>query len=337
MNALRQALKRIRPVMIGFIATKSYLDSKKWESGNVESETGNTTVHRPIEGALRHIQKNFSDFTTYGQLNESNLAGKRILELGPGDNLALGLLFHAWGAASYTGIDRFYSPRDNERERQIYLRLREELSGERRDRFDEAVDLREGIRFNESKMRALYGPGAEKASESLADGSVDLLISSGVLQSVRLEEALPGMTRLLAPGGMMIHRFDLRDLGMFSSSGYHPLEFLTISQATYRWIEKGADRSNRWRVSQYRRAFEGAGLKTRIYYTAVYDPEGPESTRFIEPYPECLTRGREYEDRQLAFIEKIRPRLAAPFRDLPNEELVAAGLLLSAVKDAGRA
>jgi hypothetical protein len=333
MIALREALKRVRPVMIGFVAARSYLDSRKWESGNVESETGNTTVHQPIDGALRHIRKNFSDFTTYGKLSESNIAGKRILELGPGDNLAMGVLFQAMGAASYVGIDRFYSPRDNERERLIYLKLNDDLPKAQQDRLREALDLSEGIRFSPERIRAIYGPGAEKASESLEAGSVDLLISSGVLQSVRLKEALPGMMRLLAPGGTMIHRFDLRDLGMLSSNGYHPLEFLTISAGTYKWIEKGADRSNRMRVSHYREALEGSGLRTKVFYTAVYHPDGAEYTRFLEPYPEALREGIHYDAGQIQFIEKIRKRLAPEFREIPAAELVAAGLLVIATKD----
>ena len=52
------------------------------------------------------------------------------MEIGHGDNLGVALRFLAAGAAEVICLDKFYSKRDPERQREIYLALRAQLDDE---------------------------------------------------------------------------------------------------------------------------------------------------------------------------------------------------------------
>ena len=60
--------------------------------------------------------------------------------------------FPAAGAEKVVSIDRFFSRRDRERERQIYPALRETLDPKERILFDEAVDLQGGVQLNPDRL-----------------------------------------------------------------------------------------------------------------------------------------------------------------------------------------
>jgi len=74
------------------------------------------------------------------------------------------------------------------------------------------------------------------------------------------------MARSLKPGGIMIHRVDLRDHGMFA--GHHPLTLLTLSDGLHRRITEGAGRPNRVLAPVYRAWLARAGLTGGITATA---------------------------------------------------------------------
>ncbi len=167
--------------------------------------------------------------------------GRSILEAGTGDNFGLALLFLASGANRVVTIDKFYSKRDPEQQRRIYLAMRERLEPEARTRFDRATDLSIGIKTNENVRRYIYGTGIEEADRLLPGDRFDFVIYKGALQDVpAIDRAFEVVDALLAPGGWMMHKIDLSDQGMFSRNGQHPLTYLTISDQVYR-LEDGVD------------------------------------------------------------------------------------------------
>ena len=66
-------------------------------------------------------------------------------------------------------------------------------------------------------------------------------------------EALAAYLDHLRPGGYLLHKIDLRDYGMFTKYGYHPLEFLTVPDFVYRQMVESAGQPNRYLVDYYRR------------------------------------------------------------------------------------
>ena len=55
-------------------------------------------------------------------------------------------------------------------------------------------------------------------------------------------------------------------------------------------------------------------------------------SRKLFPHKIALTYGLDYHEPERAFAEEIRPRLAAPFRDLSEQDLLACGVFLVARK-----
>ncbi len=325
-------LKRLRPFLIPYTALRNAQARFRYALGRIDSSGGATTVHRPLEDSLSYIRQVFNDFNRYAGLSLESVEGKRFAELGPGDNLGLGLLYLAWGAASYTGLDRFYPVHDAGREREIYLALRESLDTACRKRFDDAVDLSSGIRFDSSRIRCVYGASAEHCDRFLDAGSVDVLLSRVVIQSVDLDLAIPAMDRLLAQGGVMAHKIDFRDLGMFLPFGYHALEFRTPSEGLYRWMIQRGDHPNRRHIPYYSRQLTGLGYSFQILRTGVVLQTPPDFWRPIEPHVETLNSGVHYQPADATYVEAIRPRLAPEFRNLSTEDLLTAGIFLIAGK-----
>ncbi|MDX2266463.1 MAG: hypothetical protein NW208_00020 [Bryobacter sp.] len=327
-----RALKRFRPFLIPYTALRNYQARRRYESGNIASVGGSTTVHRPLADSLAYIHQTFADFNQYANLSAASVAGKRMAEIGPGDNLGIGLLYLAWGAASYTGLDRFYSVHDEARERDIYLALRASLPADQQARFDQAVDLSHGVAFNESKIRYLYGHAAETCDQALGPATVDILLSRVVLQSVDIHNALPAMHRLLAPGGQMAHKLDFRDLGIFLPNGFHALEFRTIPEDTYQWMIQQGDHPNRRHLPFYESELRQLGYRFQLLRTGVISPAHPDFWKPVLPHTETLVPGQHYSPADLAYVESIRPRLQPEFRDLSPQDLLTAGIFLVAEK-----
>ncbi len=335
MRPVLNLLKRNRSICIALVALRSYLDRRKYRSGDISSPGGATTVHRPLEESVGYLRACFEDFNRYAELSPEAVVGRHMVELGPGDNLGIGLLYIAWGAASYVGMDRFSAPHDVEREREIYLALRSTLDGEQRRRFDEAIDLSGGIQWNEKIIRYCYGAAAEDCDKFLPAGSVDIVLGRGVLQATDIQRALTAIHRLLKPGGLTCHKVELRDLGMFSKHGFHPLEFLTLPESQYRWMVEGADLPNRRHIHDYRRVLEELGFRSIIRIACVIDPTQPgfpEAYREVLPHKEALSAGVDYIPASLELATSIRPRLDPQFRGLSDDELMAAGIFFTAWK-----
>lgn len=337
MPSALKLIKRFRPACIALVALRSYLDRKKYHGGDISALGGATTVHRPLAESVAYIEASFADFNRYADLSPAAVSGKAMVELGPGDNLGIGLLYMAWGAASYTGMDRFYSTHDVVREKEIYLALRETLAEDERRRFDDAVDLSGGVKFNEAKIRYHYGTAAEDCDQPLPASSIDIVLGRGVLQATDIHRSLPAIHRLLKPGGITCHKVELRDLGMFSHNNYHPLEFLTLRDSTYRWMVEGADRPNRRHIHDYRKLLAELGFESTIRIACVIDPTlsgYPDDYLEVLPHKEKITLGADYKQASLDLVRAIRPRLDPHFRGLSDEELMAAGIFFTAKKRA---
>jgi SAM-dependent methyltransferase len=213
------------------------------------------------------------------------------LELGPGDTVSSALIAAATGGAhSYLVDVAPYALRDLE----PYRRLASEL----RVRDFDPPDLAEVRTFEELLERcdADYLTGGIRSLRGLPDASVDVVWSHAVLEHVRrhqLDETLRETCRVLRAGGFASHRIDLRD---------HFAEALNNLRFSDRVWESRAMASsgfytNRLRSSQLIASFERAGFVV----------EKVDAQRWpATPTP--------------------RRKLAAPFRNLSEEDLRTAEL-----------
>jgi hypothetical protein len=280
-----------------------------------------------VERSLAYIDGIFRNYLANSDLCPQALEGKCVLEVGPGDNLGVALRFLAAGAAQVISVDRFFSWRDPEKERRIYRALRETLDVPARARFDNAVDLSDGIGFNPERLRYIYGKGVEEVRLLLGASCCDVIVSCAVLEEIDdLDTVFSDLDYFLRPGGTQIHIIDLRDYGTLTRFGFHPLEFCTIPDPVYRYASKFS-RPNRRRIDYYRRKMDQLGYSAKFPITFVCGREAA-----LSPFKVALERGIDFTDEERSRAEVIRPRLLARYRGLPAEDLLAAGFVLVARK-----
>ena len=322
-DLVKKLARRSKSVIIAYKLFDNRRLKKRIESGDIETIHGSTHLNRSIADSLAYIEKQFADYIKYAGLS---LQGKRILELGPGDNLGVALKFLAAGVASVVCLDRFYSKRDTEHEREIYKALRERLSFEEQSRFDQAVTLSDTVQFNPERLQSVYGVSLEGFAEKLANDheKFDLILSCAVLEEIYdPDPVFAAMDRLLAPGGNLVHVIDLGDYGMFRNQGMHPLTFLTISESIYKRMASDSGLPNRKRLRYYVEKMKELGYQSKFFVTSVL-PNGR-----LEPAAEYAP-GKFANDSNL--VAEIRNKLAGDFKNLDEEQLLIDGVLMVATK-----
>ena len=333
LTTLKQRARKSKSAVIAFKLYDSWRRYRRHKGGDILDTGGATHLGRPLEASVSRVFAQFDDYVEYSGLTPAWFAGKRVLETGHGDNVGVALLFLAAGARSAVCLDRFYSARDEQQQRQIYLGVRERLkTDEERRRFDEAIDLSAGVRTNPERLRELYGSGVED-SEELRDGEpFDLIYSLGVMQDIYdPAPTFEAFDRLLVPGGYSIHKIDLGDQGLFTGGGMNPLTFRTIGEKVYRMMAAGEAVTNRRTVDYYRDLMRRMGYEAKFHITDII---GSDRRGRLRTHRERPLAGVDYTDETLALVREIRPRLVKPYRDLPDEDLIVSGTFMVARKPA---
>jgi SAM-dependent methyltransferase len=314
------------------IATNIAADSLR-RAGMVSGQIGQPSVINPPETRLAddlsRTQEIYRNYLGYAGWDESQIAGKRMLELGPGFHIGVPLLFAAHGAGYVAGLDKFIPFQTGSYFQKLYSRLRNALPEGQQAGFDRAIDLQK-MALHTGKAGYIYREDLPEAVSELGPGSFDLIASNAVIE----EMYDPGLIfaaqdRLLRPGGVLVHKIDLRDYGMFTKYGFPALEFLTVPEWAYRRMAEASGQPNRLRVNYYREIAQRLGYSYRIYVTYLL---GVQSE--LIPPRERVERGRDYSDSSVQLIREIRPHLAAQFRDLSDEDLLVEGIFFVARKPA---
>ena len=287
---------------------------------------GATHRELDLQGSLAYIDEVYGDFLRYADIGTAQIDGSRVLELGPGDNFGIPLRFLADGATHVTTMDRFIAWRDEAQQARIYNAMLERMSTEQRERAALAITSRSPLRFDPKLLRVIEGVGAENADRSLPPHSFDLIVSRAVLEHVwDLDAAFGAMDAVLAPGGVMAHKVDFRDHGLFTKGGHHPLTFLTIPDRVYGWMGDHSGLPNRRLIDYYRGKLAELGYDSRLHVTAVVG-RGEE----LSPHPE---RVPESELQRIGpGIEQVRSKLRPRYRELPLSDIATAGIFLIARK-----
>ena len=326
---LKKVARKSKTFIIASNIYHNWKTERRFKAGDIEYTGGSThsvVCHFSLPQSLGYINDVFEDFLRYSGFTPEMLRGKTILEVGHGDSVGVALRFIAAGAERVVCIDKFYSKQDSSQQQSIYTAIRAQLSEEERRRFDEAVDLTDGIKLNENKLKAMYGTGIEDAGEAFEPGFFDIIISRGAIQSVfEVDSAFTVMDRLLRAGGQMWHKIDLSDLGMFG--GMNPLTFLTVPESIYRLMIKDTGKANRRLINYYRDKMAELGYDAKYFVTAIFGRKN-----LVVPHKEEIVAGVDYTEQTLSLIKQVRPQLDTKFRDLSDEELAVAGLFLIAKK-----
>ena len=143
----------------------------------------------------------------------------------------------------------------------------------------------------------------------------------------------------------MSHIIDFKDHGMFSASNMHPLTFLTIPSVVYRLMTSESGQPNRVLSDFYRKMMTRLGYDYKLYINQVVNSltSGTINMKSLLPnvtinensgvvalkeYKEQLEKGIDYCDEDLALIYKIKPYLTRRFRQMSDQDLLTAAILL---------
>jgi SAM-dependent methyltransferase len=216
------------------------------------------------------------------------LAGKTVLEIGPGINMGCSMILAAYGAKPVV-VDRFLAPWDREYHGKFYARLRQELSA-----IDPTADMRPLTALIETRGytdRAIHRVSASLEKAPLPEASCDFIWSNAVLEHVYdLDDSFRCLYRLTKPGGYNLHQVDFRDHRNFDK----PLEYLLFSDEDFQTTFENAhsDCGNRWRLEEMTDRLVGAGFEVVDFIAT--ETSRPEYLRGL--LPRLRTCGSRYQD-----------------------------------------
>ncbi|MGE0593357.1 MAG: methyltransferase domain-containing protein [Vicinamibacterales bacterium] len=216
------------------------------------------------------------------------LAGRRLLELGPGPTLGTPVLL-ACAGADVAVADRFLPPWDPAFHPALFTAMREAIASR--------TDLRTGpldavlAASAFAPAVACHAVGAEQLTT--VGGTFDVVVSNAVLEHIEdLGATVTNLAAVTAPGGTGLHQVDLRDHRSFD----RPLEYLTLDEQAFETLRRGCacECGAQWRASDYVRAFESAGFAVTMH-----------GNMFAAP----------------AYLNDLRPRLRPEFAGLSEDDL----------------
>jgi hypothetical protein len=192
------------------------------------------------------------------------LAGKTVLELGPGDSIATALIAKAYGARAVLLDAGAYATRDLS----VYKHLADSLmqkgltlpSLDTIDSFEAFLDV----------CDARYLTQGLASAQTLVEQSIDFVFSQAVLEHVRRDEFLAmqrALARALRADGICSHRIDLRDhLG-------GALNNLRFKEATWEsdFFAQSGFYTNRIQMKQMLELFGMAGFNIEVLEVRAFE------------------------------------------------------------------
>ena len=173
--------------------------------------------------------------------------GKRVMIFGYGGRFDIGFGILKEGAAHVILCDKYASPDETHNHRMF--------AAEEKYFFME----KKGLRPRPERMTLLEADIGEVAASAGVE-PVDIVISSSVYEHLDdVEGITQALARLTMPDGIQIHYVDLRD-HFFK----YPFEMLRFSETTWRrWLNPSSNH-NRYRLWDYRRAFQACFARVEI-------------------------------------------------------------------------
>ena len=221
MSNAKARLAAMPGVMVAHRLVKNlryYANSKKPTTGGIRR------AHMSVDEATEYALSIFAKVDALVR-DAGGWQGKRVLEVGPGDSLATGLLCLANGAAAYCAVDRFAVGMDLEFERQVFGKLFAAMPNDQQAACQEVMaSLTAGSDFASGRFVYRNNLPIENAPDDPDFGTHDVIFSNAVLEHVSdLPATLRAFSRLLSPHGTMFHDVDLRSHQTYES---HRLQFL---------------------------------------------------------------------------------------------------------------
>jgi SAM-dependent methyltransferase len=175
-----------------------------------------TGYHRPREFAVEEIKKaaqydhevveRWEAALKERGFGDSPFLDQRILELGPGADLGVGLLLAAKGAKSYVAFDK--NPLADRAPRALHKAIVESIEyPEARKRAADALKAYEA----KKPTTVIFKQDSSFSFSWIPDASVDLIVSNAAFEHFdNVPRVLREVARVLAPGGVLCAHVDLQ-------------------------------------------------------------------------------------------------------------------------------
>jgi SAM-dependent methyltransferase len=299
-----------------YVCILAYIINNLWQQikilcGNINTTSGTTHNDLSIEQSVDYIQKVFAD---YQRVSKQHTFTGHLAELGPGDNLGVILMFLANGISTADAPDRFYSNRNIMQQQKIYQKL-----SALHPKINNILSANQDNSYeNINNVTRYYGKNAAGEFFFNSTKKYDIIISRSVLE--HLDNPLLALQKMylaLNPGGMLIHKVDLRDHGMLTP-WHHATKFLEIPNWLYKLMTKGIGYPNRILFHRYKQLVKNFNETCKHYfYIAGLHGVQPLNQEY------CITKlPHNYKQLALNYISQYKHKYAAEFKNIPNEELM---------------
>mgnify|MGYP001177627668 CR=1 FL=1 len=236
---------------IFYLFITAYIKKFKINIGSITTNSGTAHSKMSVQESTDYIQTVFHDYKSIAGIERFH--GK-IAEIGPGDSNGVSLMMIDDGASSVDLVDKYYSNRDEEHEKNVLFNL-----------------LPESFEHHQNKVKRYYGKQASSESFFETNKGYSFIVSRAVLEHVDDPLlSLKSMYNALSNGGVLIHKADLRDHGMFSNYNLHELTFLKIPKWLYSSITSNTGRPNRVMADEYVSFIKENFNNYSIYVTGLF-------------------------------------------------------------------
>lgn len=265
-------------------------------------ETGRGLGEETSGQAARYFQDCFNDYFAKLGVAPSEirdfLAGKHILEYGPGDFPGVALLMMAHGAQSVICVDRFPLIQLSEKNLAVIQELLASLDKGAQQRAQNCLlEVNSpAAGFNPDFIRYRIDPNGLSG----LNNEIDLVFSRAVLEHVNdLPATFNDMHTAMKRDAIAIHQVDLKSHGLHQSN---PLDFLHWSNSLWQLMYSHKGVPNRLRVDTYRLILAQTGFD------------------IVTLEPTLLADTSE--------VSAVRPKIAESFRHISDQDLRWLGFWL---------
>ena len=286
-------------------------------SGNIYTISGTTHINLSVDKSIDYIEQVYEDYKRVSKRQQFN---GRLAELGPGDNIGVVLMFLANGISEADAPDRFYSYRDNISQNKIYDALANKHPNIKQILLKTNASEYEKI----PRIKRYYGPTASGEKFFNKNFGYDVIISRSVLE--HLDDplnVLQNMYKSLNMGGILIHKIDLRDHGMFTPY-QHATKFLEVPKLLYTSMTHGTGYPNRILFHQYKKTLESLNGKHKywFYISGLHGTAPLEKEYSLEELP------IESKKESLSYIKQHKHKYSKEFKCVADEELMVSSFFL---------
>lgn len=208
------------------------------------------------------------------------LKDKQIVELGPGNSIALALNCLCNGAQKYQMVDKYPRIFKNDKQREFILKQITYFENKYSRNLNDFVN-KITLEFNQEKLS--YVKNSVEDLKTISSDSIDLILSISVFEHVKdVETSFQEMNRILKMDGVMYHKIDLRDHYNFDK----PFKFLKYSD--FLWnnflTKEGFSYTNRLRVDDFKNILAKHGFEIIELENDIFEGDLPNKGQLNERF-----------------------------------------------------